>query len=178
MNTPMASLFSPFQQVFDHFWNIPITNWQRFFNPQMVFNYNPQDEGVEYHVLQRVGSYGHQLSTILSMLELLRATLPADDELNADQRATLERFERLRTESQRAVAQYRGAPGTRQVVDYLKALRARDPQAYAALQAEVETDVDGTAAAPRPSTRRHPPAKHSAPATRRAPAKAAVRQRH
>jgi len=138
MDKPVTSLFSPFQQVFDHFWNIPITSWQRFFNPQLIFNDNPQDEGVEYHVLQRVGSYGSQLSTVLSMLQLLRETMPEGAELNAEQRETLKQFERLRIDSQRAVAEYRGAPSSDQVVSYLRRLREKDPGAYAALQERID----------------------------------------
>lgn len=139
MDKPMTSLFSPFQQVFDHFWNIPITSWQRFFNPQMVFNYNPQDEGVEYHVLQRVGSYGHQLSIILSMLELLRRSLPEQQSLDESQRATLDAFEQLRADSQRAVAEYRGEypPDATQLLAGLRDLRERNPAAYAELQAKL-----------------------------------------
>lgn len=169
MDKPVTSLFSPFQQVFDHFWNIPVTNWQRFFNPQMVFNYNPQDEGVEYHVLQRVGSYGHQLSTVISMLQLLRQLLPDEARLNAAQRETLERFERLRLDSQRAVEEFRGEPGAAQVVGFLRNLKQQDPQAYAALQERV-SENDG--AQPAPSPARAQTSRKAAPAqkTKRSPA--------
>jgi len=172
MDKTVTSLLSPFQQVFDHFWNIPVTNWQRFFNPQMVFNYNPQDENVEYHVLQRVGSYGHQLSTLISMLQLLRQLLPDESRLSAAQRETLSRFERLRIDSQRAVEEFRGAPSPEQVVNFLQTLKQQNPQAYAALQEQVGTEGEATT----PAARASRPARKS-PAAPKA-RKAATGRRH
>lgn len=136
MSTPVAAPFSPFQQIFEKFWNMPITSWQRFFNPQVVFNYNPQDEGVEYHVLQRVGSYGSQLSTLIHALQVLREGLD-DSALNPAQRGAIAEFDRLRAESGRAVAEYRGVDAD-QLRAGLAALRQRDPAAYAALKAELD----------------------------------------
>lgn len=139
MNKPLTSLFSPFQQVFDNFWNMPITSWQRFFNPQFVFNYNPDDEGVEYHVLQRVGSYGSQLSTLIDTVGLLRSQLDAT-KLDAAQRNVLAEFDRLATESKRAVEEYRGETGTDQMLALLQALKQKDPAAYATLRAKLADD--------------------------------------
>ena len=104
MSTAIDTFFSPFRQTVDHFWNMPITNWNRFFNPQFVLNYN--DVGVENHVLSRVGSYGSQLSTLINMIAILRDQLPAD--LNAEQKSTVKAFERLCEKSREAVAEYRG----------------------------------------------------------------------
>lgn len=140
MNKPLTSLFSPFQQVFDNFWNMPVTSWQRFFNPQFVFNYNPEDEGVEYHVLQRVGSYGSQLSTLIDMLDLLRATALDESGLDPAQRATVAEFERLKSESARAVQEYRGgdAVDTAEVLGYVANLRRTDADAYRTLRAQLD----------------------------------------
>jgi len=67
------SWLSPFSQTFDKFVNNPVTNWGRFFNPQMIFNYNPEDAPIEAHVLSKVGSYGSQISTLLDMVAVLPA---------------------------------------------------------------------------------------------------------
>lgn len=106
MGSPLDSFFSPFRQSVDHFWNMPITNWNHFFNPQFVLNY--KDVDVENHVLSQVGSYGSQLSTLIGMIDLLRKDLPTD--LNAQQKLAVKEFDRLREDSQRAVADYRGDP--------------------------------------------------------------------
>ena len=136
MTPPVAAPFSPFQQIFDNFWNMPITSWQRFFNPQVVFNYNPEDEGVEYHVLQRVGSYGSQLSTVINTLQVLREELD-ETALDPGQRYAIAEFDRLRSEAERAVAEYRGVDAD-QLRAGLMALKQRDPAAYAALKAELD----------------------------------------
>jgi hypothetical protein len=140
MNKPMTSLFSPFQQVFDNFWNMPVTSWQRFFNPQFVFNYNPDDEGVEYHVLQRVGSYGSQLSTLIEMMCLLRRTALDEAKLDPAQKLVVAEFDRLHAESKRAVAEYRGenqSVDVDQALALLQALKQKDPTAYAALKTKL-----------------------------------------
>lgn len=136
MTPPAAAPFSPFQQIFDKFWNVPITSWQRFFNPQVVFNYNPQDEGIEYHVLERVGSYGSQLSTIIDALQVLRAGLD-DSALSPPEQRAITAFDRLRSEAEHAVAEYRGVD-IDQLRSGLAALKQRDPAAYAALKAELD----------------------------------------
>ena len=56
MNRPQRIGF-PFQNAFENFMINPMTNWQRFFNPQFYINYNAGDVDVENNVLREVGSY-------------------------------------------------------------------------------------------------------------------------
>ncbi len=70
-------MWSPFQDAFKYFDTLrnysPVTNWQRFFNPQFFITYNAEDEEVENHVLKKVGSYGSQLGKIINVLDVLVA---------------------------------------------------------------------------------------------------------
>lgn len=100
------SLFSPFQQVFRNFWNMPITSWQRFFNPQFIFNYNAGDVGIESHVLGRAGSYGKQMGVLLDAVDLLitRARL---ENLSEAEQQTLDALRLLRLQVRDAKREYR-----------------------------------------------------------------------
>jgi hypothetical protein len=124
MNAPRTSLFSPLQQVFDSFWSVPLTTWQRLFTPQPVFN----------------DSHGRQLGALLDMVCLLRTRLLDVSQLSAEQRAVVDEVDRLQAESALAAAGARGEPGSvsaEQVLSVLTALRAKDPGAYAALRARI-----------------------------------------
>lgn len=136
------SLFSPFSQTFGKFVNEPITSWQRFFNPQLVFNYNPQDEPVEAHVLSRVGSYGSQISTLIDMIDLLqRRLLPAEGLEGADLE-TLKAFDALRDTANQAVDEFRGRVSADDIVTAAKALRKRDPGGAQALRERLDAALD------------------------------------
>jgi len=137
------SMLSPFSQTFGRFLYDPVTNWQRFFNPQVVFNYNPQDQGVEAHVLERVGSYGSQLSTLIDAIQALkdRIELGAWSETGAN---AMTEFEALRSSAEKAVGEYRGQIGADEIVSAAKALKARDPDGAMALRERLDAALAPT----------------------------------
>ena len=115
--------FSPFSQIIDKFVNQPITNWSHFFSPSVVFNYNPEDEEIEQHVLRKVGSYGKQLGVLIDMVQLLRSQLPlAEDKLNVVDRETVKKFDRLAAEVEQAVSDFRGESSDQSVAAVVKQL--------------------------------------------------------
>ena len=89
------SLFSPFTQTIGRFVNNPVTDWQRFYSPQVIFNYNPEDEPVEAHVLSKVGSYGSQLSTLIDVIDVLVTKMGAKS-LTDEQKEAVKAFTDLR----------------------------------------------------------------------------------
>lgn len=136
------SLFSPWSQTFGKFVNEPITNWQRFFNPQVVFNYNPQDEPVEAHVLSRVGSYGSQISTLIDVIDVLQRTVSRDKMKGADLKA-LEAFDTLRDSANQAVDEFRGRVSANDIVEAAKGLKRRDPSGAKDLRNRLDAALDG-----------------------------------
>ena len=131
------SLFSPFSQVIKSFVNEPVTNWQHFFNPQVNFNYNPQDAPVEAHVLSRVGSYGSQLSTLIDAINVLQMHLPraglAPAEINA-----LDAFVDLRNKAAQAVEEFNGNVTVDSIVSAAESLQQRDPGSLAQIRAKLD----------------------------------------
>ena len=131
--TPVSFL-SPFQQMIERFWYEPVTTWSRLFNPQFIFNYNPEDEDIERHVLSRVGSYGSQLGTLIDTIEVLREQLPAGTVLDPVDQSALDEFDRLRAEAERAKADFRGHDPA-QLIRTLAELKDRDPEGFAKVRA-------------------------------------------
>jgi hypothetical protein len=129
--TPV-SLLSPFQQMIERFWYAPVTTWSRLFNPQFIFNYNPEDEDIERHVLGRVGSYGSQLGTLIDAIDVLRHRLP--DDLDPLEQSSIEEFDRLRDEAERAKADFRGLDPA-QLIRRLAELKDRDPEGFEQVRA-------------------------------------------
>lgn len=141
MSNVIDSFLSPFQQTIDHFYNMPVTNWARFFNPQFTLNYN--DVGVENHVLSQVGSYGSQLSTLIDMIALLRKDLP--DNLSAQQKVAVKEFDRLSEDSKRAVAEYRGGGSTvqgDQILGMLEKLKSDDKEGFDSIKKKIAQLID------------------------------------
>lgn len=138
----MADWFSPFSQTIGKFLYDPVTNWQRFFNPQFIFNYNPQDEPVEVHVLSKVGSYGSQIGTLVDVVDILQRNLiqrdPARPDLTeADQKA-LKEFDRIRDTAKQAVDEFRGRVTAADIVEAAKTLKKRDPAGAEKLRTELD----------------------------------------
>ena len=98
MNRPQRNssqgIAFPFQDAFKYFMIDPMTNWQRFYNPQFYINCNTGDVDVENAVLREVGSYGMQLGRILDVIDVLVARLP-QDELTPQERGVLYQFHTL-----------------------------------------------------------------------------------
>lgn len=126
MKKKPISLFSAFQQSIGEFLYDPTTNWQHFFSPQFgVFNQftgNPEDEEVEGAVLERVGSYGSQLSTILEAVHVLGDVLIKEQKLTSPQVRALRQLDHLWEESQNVVSLHRPGINYREaerLIDYL-----------------------------------------------------------
>lgn len=129
-------IWFPFQDAFERFTINPITNWQRFINPQFFISYNAGDVEVENNVLQQVGSYGMQLGKIINVLEVLVAHLP-QDELTLQERRTLDEFRDLSEQVNAAVAAVKGPrkqgitpADIDRMIDGLQLLAHSDPAAH------------------------------------------------
>jgi hypothetical protein len=138
-----------FSLPFENFFVNPMTNWERFFNPQFFISYNSQDNAVENAVLREAGSYGFQLARILDALQVLTARCPQDT-LTADERQALARFQTLCGQVEGVVRQYRpkSASGMSladvdRFVTGMRDLKEHDPQAYQEAQARVRKVLDG-----------------------------------
>jgi hypothetical protein len=110
MSTASIPLLDAFTQSLRDFNYHAVTNWSRFFNisPALsLFTYNAGDQEVEQQVIDHVGSYGSQLSTILKMLDVLKRHVKLGDLDKADQQAVKE-FNELFHNSRAAVARYKG----------------------------------------------------------------------
>ena len=111
----------------------PVTDWKRFFNPQFFFTYNDEDEEVENHVLQKVGSYGKQLGILISVLDVLVADLPE----RAQQQKAVKDFRQLSEQVKGAVAAING-PQQKSItqayvdrlIENLQSLATSDPKAH------------------------------------------------
>ena len=125
MSTASIPFLDAFTQSLRDFNYQAVTNWSRFFNisPALsLFTYNAGDQEVEQQVIDHVGSYGSQLSTILKMLDVLKRHAKLGDLDKADQQAVKE-FNELFHNSRAAVARYKGdltARDEKRVVAYLE----------------------------------------------------------
>lgn len=138
----MTDWFSPFSQTIGKFLYDPVTNWQHFFNPQVIFNYNPQDQPVEAHVLAKVGSYGSQISTLIDVVDILQRELiqrlpPRADLTKADLKA-LKEFDRLRDVAKQAVDEFRGRITADDIVKAAKDLKEREPTKVEKLREDLD----------------------------------------
>ena len=131
------SLFSPFSQTFGRFVNNPVTDWHRFYSPQVIFNYNPEDEPVEAHVLSKVGSYGSQLSTLIDVIEILLGRLDRKGLTDAQKKA-LEKFAELRVRSDLAVDEARGLSTPEAIADAVESLAKRHPDKLPELKTKLD----------------------------------------
>lgn len=103
------SLFSPFNQIFEKFVNQPVTDWSNFYSPNVVFQYNPEDQALEQHVLAEVGSYGRQLGLVIDMIQLIRSQLPiATAALSDSERTLVTQFDTLAKDVDNAITDFRG----------------------------------------------------------------------
>jgi hypothetical protein len=125
MSTASFPLLDAFTQQLRDFNYDAVTNWSRFFNisPAIsLFTYNAGDEEVEQKVIDHVGSYGSQLSTILKMLEVLNQHSRLTGLDKTDQ-GVLDEFNELYRNSRATVAKHKGELGEGDemlVEDYLK----------------------------------------------------------
>ncbi len=133
----------PFQKMFEDlaykFVYFPTTNWQRAFSPQINFGCNLEDQDIEQHVLNEVGSYGYQLSRIIDVLNALVARVPAG-ELTPQEQLDIAGFQDMVRRVDAALEEKQG-PANRGVTagdvanltSGLQALAQTDPAQYRAL---------------------------------------------
>jgi hypothetical protein len=130
----------PFQDAFKFYDTLknynPVTKWQRFFNPQFFITYNAEDEEVENHVLNQVGSYGKQLGKMISVLDVLVAHLP-QHELTPQELIALREFRQLSKQVKGAVATIKGPQqksitqaDVDQLIEDLQSLARSHPEAH------------------------------------------------
>jgi hypothetical protein len=125
MSATSFPLFDAFTQRLRDFNYDAVTNWSRFFNIQpalSLFTYNADDQAVEQQVIDHVGSYGSQLSTILKMIDVLDRHVELTGLDRTDQDA-VDDFKELFRNSRAVVAKHKGELGQgdeKLVADYLK----------------------------------------------------------
>lgn len=148
MNDRMFLL--PFQQAFEHFLINPVTNWERFFNPQFFISYNRPDVGIENHVLSKVGSYGKQLGRMIDAMDVLVARVPTE-ELTPRERHVLEQFRELSGRVKECVAQFRGRRDEGvtlgdidRLIDGLPSLARSNPAAYSRIVDRLQSAIAET----------------------------------
>lgn len=141
--SPQPTPAWPFQKAFEDFFSrfvyFPTTNWQRTFSPQINFGCNLEDLDTEQHVLDKVGSYGYQLSRIIDVLNALVARLPAGG-LTLQERQDVKAYHDMVGLVQTALEEKQG-PASRGVTagdvaklaSGLKALANTDHEQYRAL---------------------------------------------
>lgn len=149
MSTTSVPLLDVFTQSLRDFNYHAVTNWSRFFNitPSLsLFTYNAGDEEVEQQVIDHVGSYGSQLSTILKTLDVLTRYIKPTGLDKTDGDAVNE-FKKLFSDSRVAVAKYKGELGQgdeKRVIAYLKKAAKGDfgEKIFVELK-EIFTDLSG-----------------------------------
>jgi hypothetical protein len=151
MNKPQRNssqgMAFPFQDAFKNFMIDPMTNWQRFYNPQFYINCNTGDVDVENAVLREVGSYGMQLGRILDVIDVLVARLP-QDELTPQERGVLYQFHALSEKVTTAVASVNGPKekdttlsDVDRLISGLQSLERSDPAAYRLLVERLQNAI-------------------------------------
>jgi hypothetical protein len=144
--TPHFELFPWFKNF-----NIsPVTDWQRFINPQFNVTVNQGDVAIENHVLARAGSYGRQIGRMQEVLDVLIARMPPPALSDVEARS-IEKYHELRGDVVAAVEEAKpGQGGDRDLgrwLDELAALRQDDPDQFARLAARIRTFLDEGSAA-------------------------------
>ena len=122
---------------FKNFLYNPVTDWQRFINPQFNVTVNQGDAAVENHVLASAGSYGKQLGRMQEVLDIVLERLPPPP-LTAAQERSIDKYVETRGRIVAAVNEAKEANTTGpaatdvdQWLDALAVLRESDPDRFA-----------------------------------------------
>jgi hypothetical protein len=157
----MASTFD-FFPWFKNFLINPVTDWQRFINPQFNVTINQGDAAIENHVLARAGSYGKQLGRMQEVLDMLVDRLPPPP-LSATETRSLDKYRETRKQIVTAVKEAKQDDGEKSSpadferwLDALTALRDVDPERFEAFANRLKDFVAHTPPK-RARTRREPP---------------------
>jgi hypothetical protein len=155
----MASAFDLFPW-FKNFVINPVTDWQRFINPQFNVTINQGDAAVENHVLSRAGSYGRQLGRMQEVLDILVERLPPPP-LSATEARSIDKYRETRKQVVAAVKEAKeddgdgtGLADFERWLDALAALRDSDPARF---EDYADRLKDIVAPVKRPAGRRAPP---------------------
>jgi hypothetical protein len=111
VTNPWEAMFLPFSDFLKTWIYRPDTSW---FDHLFTLNLAPAP--VERHVLDRVGSYGHQLGDVLDALDVLVDALrPQLEQLTKDQRLALAKVQTMAAQAHVAVRDFqaRGAVAPR-----------------------------------------------------------------
>jgi len=133
--TAMASTFDLFPW-FKNFTINPVTDWERFINPQFNVTVNQGDAAIENHVLARAGSYGKQIGRMQEVLDILIARLPPPA-LSPIEERSIEKYQQTRGTVVDAVEEVTpndaARPSGQDIeswLDQLAALRSTDPARF------------------------------------------------
>jgi hypothetical protein len=155
----MAATFD-FFPWFKNFLINPVTDWQRFINPQFNVTINQGDAAVENHVLARAGSYGKQLGRMQEVVDILLERLPPP--LSATETRSVEKYRQTRREIVAAVKEAKEETGEdrsqadfERWLDALAALRDADPERFEDYANRLK-DVVADTPPERPAGRRNP----------------------
>jgi hypothetical protein len=158
----MASTFDLFPWLKNFVIN-PVTDWQRFINPQFNVTINQGDAAIENNVLACAGSYGKQLGRMQEVLDVLVARLPPPP-LSATETRSVDKYRETRKQIVAAVKEAKqddtkGASTAEfeRWLDALAALRDADPERFEDY-AERLKDLVARTPAKRPAAHRSPPA--------------------
>jgi hypothetical protein len=132
----------------------PVTDWQRFINPQFNVTVNQGDAAIENHVLARAGSYGKQIGRMQEVLDVLIARMPPPA-LSAGETRSLDKYQRTRMEVVAAVDEARPGPrGTMDGADFerwldgLAEMRQNSPARFERLAGRIRQFLDERPSAP------------------------------
>lgn len=121
---------------FKNFLINPVTDWQRFINPQFNVTFNQGDAAIENHVLARAGSYGKQLGRVQEVLDVLLERLPPPP-LSATEQRSINKYRQTRDEVVAAVNEAKSDDGSgtstadlERWLDALAELRDADPAQF------------------------------------------------
>jgi hypothetical protein len=158
----MASTFDLFPWLKNFVIN-PVTDWQRFINPQFNVTINQGDAAIENHVLARAGSYGKQLGRMQEVLDVLVKRLPPPP-LSATELRSIDKYRETRKQIVGAVKEAKqddtkGASTAEfeRWLDALAALRDADPERFEDYADRLK-DLVAPTPPKRPAAHRSPPA--------------------
>jgi hypothetical protein len=142
---------SPFDLLpwFKNFNVQPVTDWQRFINPQFNVTVNQGDAAIENHVLARAGSYGKQLGRMQEVLDVLIARMPSPP-LSAGEARAIDKYRKIRSEVVAAVEEAKPGQAATDLDGWLDALaemRETDPAQFERLAGRIRKFLDEAPAA-------------------------------
>jgi hypothetical protein len=132
----------PLAFPFSNFNIFPMTDWERFFNPQFFITVNGDDAHVENQVLRSAGSYGKQIGRMMTVVNILLEHVPLEN-LSEQDRGDIAKFRATSIAVDDIVSTAKGRPrrdfapvDIEAAVDALRALKQTDPTAYQRLAAK------------------------------------------